>query len=219
MKKRVVVTGSSMGMGKAIANRFLKEGHLVFGLDRMEATIEHKNYTHYVCDVVNEDSLPEIEHVNILINNAGVQTISMQDIEVNLYGVIHCTKKYALQPEICAIVNQASVSAHNGAEFPEYVASKGGVLAYTKWTAKEVAKYGATANSISFGGVCTELNAHVMEEESFWDDIMFMTPLKKWASVEEAAEWIYFIACVNKSMTAQDVIVDNGEMYNHRFVW
>ena len=48
---------------------------------------------------------------------------------------------------------------------------------------------------------------------------MSMTPLKKWASAKEAAEWIYFVAKVNKSMSGQDIIVDNLEMLNHRFVW
>ncbi|MDO5154624.1 MAG: SDR family oxidoreductase [Eubacteriales bacterium] len=217
---RVVVTGSSTGMGKAIAKKYLKEGHQVFGLDQKDATIEHEHYIHYVCDVSDAKSLPEIEDINILVNNAGVQSMeNMRDIDVNLRGVMHCTNRYGLQPSIRAILNQASVSAHNGAEFPEYVASKGGVLSYTKWTAKEIAQYGAVANSISFGGVITQLNAPVMQDGKMWDEIMSMTPLKKWATVDEAAEWVYFLTVVNKSMTAQDVIVDNGEMYNHRFVW
>lgn len=217
---KVLITGATHGMGKTAALKFLEQGHDVIGLDVLDASIEHENYQHCVCDVSDIESLPVIEGVEVLINNAGIQSISeRKDIDVNLKGVINCTEKYGLQSSIKAIVNQASVSAHNGAEFPEYVASKGGVLAYTKWTAKEVAKYGACANSISFGGVITDLNNKVMEDEKLWNDIMSMTPLKKWATVEEAAEWIYFIAVINKSMTAQDIIIDNGEFYNHKFVW
>jgi len=106
----------------------------------------------------------------------------------------------------------ASVSA-------QYVASKGGVLAYTKWTANEIAKYGATCNSLSFGGVITDLNKPVLDDEDKWNKIMDVTPLKKWATAEEAAEWTYFISVNNKSMTSQDVIIDNGESSFTQFVW
>ena len=156
--------------------------------------------------------------LNILINNAGVQD-SGRDIDVNLRGTIYCTEKYGIQPNIKSIVMTASVSAHNGAEFPEYCASKGGVLAYTKNVALRVAKYGATCNSISAGGVITELNAHILENPALWDQVMAETLLPKWATVEEMAEWTYFLAVVNQSMTAQDILIDNGEIAKANFVW
>lgn len=215
---RVVVTGSSKGMGVEIAKKFLREGYEVCGLDVEEASIFDTHYHHYQCDVANKNSLPNIQGVNILINNAGVQN-SGRDIEVNLKGVINCTEKYGLQPSIKSVLNQASVSAHNGAEFGEYTASKGGVLSYTVWTAKQIAQYGATCNSLSFGGVLTELNKPVIEDKEAWEEIMMMTPLRKWATEKEAAEWVYFMTVINKSATGQDVIVDNGEMTNHSFVW
>ena len=187
-------------------------------MDIAESAIFDRHYQHHRCDVSDKDSLPEIEGVNILINNAGVQNTD-RDIDVNLKGTIYCTEKYGLQPQICSILNQASVSAHNGAEFAEYVASKGGVLSYTKCVAKTIAEYGATCNSLSFGGVETELNKPVMEDREAWEEIMMMTPLKKWASEKEAAEWAYFITVVNKSATGQDFIIDNGEILNHHFIW
>lgn len=218
--KVVVVTGSSEGMGKEIAYRFLEKGHIVIGLDIKPPTIFEPRFVHYTCDVADKSTLPELPgvEVGILINNAGVQN-SGRDIDVNLRGVINCTEKYGLQPAIEAIVNQASVSAHNGAEFPEYVASKGGVLSYTVWTAKEVAKYGATCNSLSFGGVLTDLNKNIIDDTECWNEIMSMTPLAKWATASEAADWVYFVAAVNRSMTGQDIIIDNGETRNHKFVW
>lgn len=215
----VVITGTSTGIGREAARKFLKEGHTVYGLDKCESTIVDERYTHCICDVSNPDSLPDIHNVNILINNAGVQN-SGRDIDVNLKGVINCTNKYAFQPKIISVLNQASVSAHNGAEFPEYSASKGGVLAYTVSIAKKLAElFRATCNSISFGGVVTPLNKPVIQDSESWHKIMDMTPLKKWVEVKEAAEWIYFLTAVNRSMTAQDVIIDNGEMNNHTFVW
>ena len=220
----VVITGSSQGIGFETAKYFLERGHVVHGIDIDSNKIEElypdlsKRYVHHVADVSNIDQLPIIENIDILVNNAGVQNTS-RDIAVNLCGVINCTERYGLTSDIKSIVNLASVSAHNGAEFPEYVASKGGVLAYTKWTAKEVAKYGATCNSLSFGGVLTELNRPVIEYAESWNTIMSMTPLKKWMTSYECAEWIYFVSVVNKSMSGQDIIIDNLETLNHQFVW
>lgn len=214
----VVITGSSKGMGREIALKFLTNGHIVYGIDIQPSTIESDSYHHYQCDVAEPDSLPDIEGVNILINNAGVEG-THRDIDINLKGVINCTQKYGLQPSISSILNQASSSASNGSDFPEYVASKGGVKSYTIWTSKEIAKYGAICNSISFGGVLTPVNSPVIDDEEAWDKIMMMTPLRKWATEKEAAEWAYFLCVVNRSCTGQDIIIDNGEFYNHQFVW
>lgn len=218
---KVVVTGASYGIGRAVAELFLerREDCIVVGIDRSVATIEHERYVHCQHKISGYGTLPEIRDVNILINNAGTQSEDEDNINVNLRGLIQCTEEFGLQPRIQAIVNIASTSAHNGAEFPQYVASKGGVLAYTKWTAMEVAKYGATCNSISPGGVVTGMNKHILEDPDLYKQVLDETLLHRWASAEEIAEWVYFVAVVNKSMTGQDIIIDNGELSKFNFVW
>lgn len=222
MINTVLVTGSCSGMGKAITLEFLNHGHLVVGIDRLgcpKDLEEYTNYNHFVADVADPSSLPSIERVEILINNAGVQGTD-SDIDVNLKGVINCTEKYALNnPYITAVLNQASAAAHLGNDFPQYVASKGGVIAYTKWTAKEIAKYGATCNSISLGGVVTLSNGPVIYSEELWQQVMDLTPLHKWCSEDEVAKWVYFLTTVNKSASGQDFVIDNLESLNGRFVW
>lgn len=218
----VLITGSASGIGLKCVRKFLHEGHTVYGIDIQPLTDSlgeyRRNYFHVLTDVRNKKDLPNAKSINILINNAGAQN-SEDDIDTNLKGLINTTEKYGLQPKIKSIVNMASVSAHTGAEFPRYAASKGGVLAYTKWTANEIAKYGATCNSLSFGGVSTSLNESVMKDKEKWFEIMRLTPLKKWATPQEAAEWTYFISVINKSMTGQDIIIDNGETSKTNFVW
>ena len=130
-----------------------------------------------------------------------------------------CTEKYALRPGIKSVVNIVSVSAHNGAEFPRYAASKGGLLTYTRWTAQEIAKYGAVCNSVSPGGVITSSNNHIIQSEELYKRVCDETLLSKWATPEEIAEWVYFMAAVNRSATAQDIVIDNGEMAKFNFVW
>ena len=215
----VVITGSSKGIGLATATKFLSSGFIVHGIDLEQGTIQHKNYIHYRVDITEYGNLPHIDNVNYLINNAGIQSNDISVIDTNLIALIKITEKYGLQPNIKSIVNVGSVSAHTGEEFPWYAASKGGVLPYTKAIANEIAKYGATCNSISPGGVLTELNQSVIDDKECWSKIMEVTPLKKWASAEEISEWIYFMSVVNESMTGQDIIIDNGEMINSKFVW
>ncbi len=214
---KIVITGTSNGIGKAIAEKFLSLGHCVFGIDKCTATITHPNYTHIVADIF-ADNLPEISDVEILINNAGVQN-SKDDIDVNLKGTIRVTEKYAFQNKIASVLFVASASARTGSEFPEYAASKGGIVAYMKNVALRVAKYNATSNSISPGGVYTDLNEHVISNHTLWKHIMKQTLIQKWATTEEIAEWAYFVTVVNKSMTAQDILIDNGEDAKSDFVW
>ncbi len=214
---KVMITGTSQGIGEAIARMFLDRGHTVFGIDRKEASIVHDAYTHYQCDVRDREHLPEINGVEILINNAGTQ--NEDDIDINLKAVLYITEKYGMQPCIKAILTIGSASAHTGAEFPEYCASKGGILAYTKNAALRAAQYGATCNSLDPGGVLTPLNECVINDPVLWQQIMDETPLKRWATTEEIAEWAYFLTVVNKFCTGQSILVDGGEAINYHFVW
>ena len=215
----VLITGTSSGIGKAAALLFLQNGFTVYGIDIKDSSIEDDNYHHYIADIKDKDSLPSLPEIDILINNAGVQN-SGHDIDTNLKGSINVTEKYGIHEGIKSILFNASASASTGYEFGEYVASKAGLIGYMKNIACKVAKYKATCNSLSLGGVVTDLNKPVMEDKKMWQKIMDVTPLKKWATVEEVASWIYFLTVINKSASGIDIVVDNGESnLNNTFVW
>lgn len=214
---KVLITGTSQGIGKAIAELFISKGHNVIGIDRQESSITDDSYTHYKCDIREYDNLPEIAGVEVLINNAGTQ--NEDDININLKSLIKITERYGLQDSIKSILNIGSASGHTGSEFPEYAASKGGVIAYTKNVALRVAQYGATCNSLDPGGVMTPLNDCVINDAGLWSEIMEQTPLKRWASTEEIARWAYFLTVTNTFCTGQSIVVDGGESINSHFVW
>lgn len=216
---KVLITGTSRGIGLAVAKRFLKEGYEVFGLDLLNSNINDDKYQHFECDIKDKNSLPELKDIEIVFNNAGLQN-SDDDVENNLRGTINVTEKYCFQPSIKAVLFNASASARNGYEFPEYVASKAGIVGYMKNVACRLARKGVVVNSISLGGVLTESNKPVIENKQCWDEIMKAIPLKKWMSEEEVADWVIFLTTINKSMSGQDILIDNGENdLNSTFVW
>lgn len=222
----VLITGTSQGIGLACARLFLERGHRVWGIDIQPSTIEHEHYQHFLANVVEKNQLPANLEPELIVNNAGVQG-SADDIAVNLVGTMNVTETYAFAgeglaatpaPRIRSVVNVGSASGHTGSEFPAYAASKGGILAYTKNVANRLAPQ-AICNSVDPGGVLTELNRCVMDDERMWGRIMDLTPLRRWATPAEIAEWVYFVGVTNRFMTGQNLLVDGGEAGRSEFVW
>ena len=216
---KILISGTSKGIGFSITNYFLDKGYIVYGLDILDSTIKNKNYHHYKVDIKNKDELPDIEGIEYIFHNAGSQN-SLDDIDNNLKGTINVNEKYAFNKNIKSILFNASASARSGFEFPQYVASKAGLVGYMKNVACRLAKYKATVNSLSLGGVNTESNNVLIKNKKYFNKIMEVTPLKKWMELDEVNKWVYFLLIENKSMTGQDILIDNGEYnLNNTFLW
>lgn len=221
--KKVIITGASNGIGKAAAEYFILKNYEVIGMDKEPSSINSVpgRYKHYQLDLRDAEALPDLKNIAIIINNAGTQN-SEDDIGNNLKTAYNVTEKYAFQESIKAVLFLASASAHTGFEFPLYSASKAGMIGYMKNVAWRLAKdpYKAVCNSLSCGGVLTDLNKPVTRDLVLWRKIMEVTPLKRWASTDEIAKWIYFLTVENKFATGQDFLVDGGEKdCNCTFVW
>ena len=213
----VVISGTSSGIGEAIARTFLEREHEVSGLDVRDASIDHPNYRHFVHDIRNAD-FPPLPPAHIVIANAG--TLDEHDaIEVNLTATIGYTNHFVQSPSLRSVLIIASASARNGAEFPLYVASKAGIVGFAKNLALQLAPRGVTCNSISPGGVITPANRHILENEELYAQVLDETLLHKWAEAEEIAELAYFLTVTNRSITGEDILVDNGEMLRSNFIW
>ena len=213
----VFVTGASRGIGLAIAERFLAEGHEVFGFDIGPAGIVHPAYTHITHDVRDEAPLC-VPDPDVIVNNAG--TLEEKDaVAVNLLGSIRFTERFRDRPGLRSVLFIASASARNGAEFPYYVASKAGLVGYMKNLALALAPRGITVNSISPGGVKTDMNRHILESPELFKKVLDETLLNKWAEPSEIADLAYYLTVTNRSITGEDVLIDNGEMLRSNFIW
>ena len=219
-KLKVLITGTTQGIGEAIAAKFLDEGHEVIGFDitppKPSCCINGK-WTFYKVDVSNKNQLPELEKINIIINNAGVPD-EERAIAVNLMGYINVAEKYAFRSCVRSVLNINSIATHTGIEMPLYCASQGGRHAYTKNLTLRLAKHDITVNSISCGGIITEWNRKILEQKELNNKVIRETLLKKWAKASEVADLAYFLTVTNKSITGQDIVLDNGETANYNYI-
>lgn len=220
---KVLITGTSCGVGRAAAVKFLDEGYEVVGLDVKEPSIIHENYTHYISDVSDAKSLPDVDGINYLVNNAGIVTPQKYAIFVNLYGYINVLEKYGNDPELKSIVQIGSTASTKGYDNIRYCASQGGRDALTKWAANNFGKdpRHVIVNSLNLDGIVaadpergiqgTSLEPELYAQPELMEEIANLSVLKKLATVEEIAEWIFFLLVKNTVMTGQIINID-GEL-------
>ncbi len=170
-----------------------------------------------------QKALDKFNKINILINNAGITRdgllIRMNDtdwdavLNVNLKGTFNCTKMVAkamMKERAGKIVNIASIIGIVGnAGQANYAASKGGIIAFTKSAAKELASRNINVNAIAPGFIETHMTAKLSQDAK--DGIMKRIPLGKWGSVDDIANTaLFLVSDASAYITGQVVQVDGG---------
>lgn len=220
-KGKVLITGTCTGIGHASVIKFLTEGYQVHGFDIYDigADLKHAGgYTHHIVDVSKPETFPEIDGIDILVNNAGTDYEPLC-MEVNAMGYFYIAEKYAvLNRNIKALVNVCSISATTGIEPPLYVMSQGARYSYTKNLALRLSHRGVLVNAIVPAGIYSPLNDWLIEDDPLMEAVKNETLLKKWSDPSEAAELIYYLTVVNKSIQGQFIPMDNGESAKHNFI-
>lgn len=232
--KVVLVTGGSRGIGKAIAEKFNENGAKVIVTYRNSIDADYfdsKNIRHFKSDVsntteVNElvDSIvKEFEKIDIVVNNAGItkdgllMRMSEDDwdsvLDTNLKGVFNVTKAVTrpmMSKRYGRIINITSVVGIIGnAGQSNYVASKAGVIGFTKSVAKELASRKITVNAVAPGFIETEMTDTLSEDVK--QNYLNTIPLKRFAKSEEVAALVLFLASDNASyITGQTISIDGG---------
>jgi 3-oxoacyl-(acyl-carrier-protein) reductase len=169
-----------------------------------------------------KEVLDKWQRLDILVNNAGItrdrSMRKMTDddwaevINVNLNGTFYCTSAALpamINQRFGRIINIASVVGQMGAfGQANYSASKGGIIAFTKTLALEMAKFNITANAIAPGFTSTEMVDAIPEEIAA--QIKAKIPLGRFASVEEVAKAAGFLAADADYVTGQELNVNGG---------
>ncbi len=166
--------------------------------------------------------LDEFKRLDILVNNAGItrdKTLrKMMDddwnhvISVNLNGTYYCTSAAVpimIEQKFGRIINIASYVGQAG-NFGQanYAASKGGVIAFTKTAALELAKHNITANAIAPGFTCTEMLSQI--PANILDQIKAKIPLGRLAMPDEIAKAVVFLAADGDYITGQQININGG---------
>jgi acetoacetyl-CoA reductase len=166
--------------------------------------------------------LAKWKRIDILVNNAGItrdkslrkMTVEEWDkvIDVNLNGTFYCTDATLptmIEQKFGRIVNITSVIGQGGGfGQANYAASKGGITAFTKTLALEMAKFNITANCIAPGYIDTDMVAKVPEE--VLDKIRAMIPLRRLGKPEEIAKAVAFLVSDADYVTGQEIAINGG---------
>jgi acetoacetyl-CoA reductase/3-oxoacyl-[acyl-carrier protein] reductase len=160
--------------------------------------------------------------LDILINNAGItrdrslRKMTDEDwldvINTNLNSVFYCTSAampIMVEQRYGRIINISSMNGQTSAfGQANYAASKGGIIAFTKTAAAELARYGVTVNTVAPGFTETDMFAAVPDE--LQTQIKGRIPMGRFAEPEEIAEAVVFLACGGAYITGQQINVNGG---------
>lgn len=240
--KTVLVTGATRGIGLAIAQEFAKAGaNLAICASRETglkeaaeklAALGAKVYTQVVnisnaenCDSFVENALKEFGQIDVLVNNAGITkdnlTVRMSEedfdavINVNLKGTFLMSKaalKVMFKKRCGNIVNISSVVGEMGNPGQaNYVASKAGVIGLTKTFAKEFGSRGVRVNAVAPGFVQTAMTDQLPQEVKA--KALEAVPLKRFATAEDIAKAVLFLASEDAAYITGHVLAVNGGLY------
>lgn len=236
-KKTALITGAARGIGRAIAETFAANGvdliitchHSNEQLLQLQKELQNTysvTCRTFVGDLGDENCVRElytnIEETDILINNAGISHVGLlQDMTLaewnrimasNLTSAFLCSK-YAipmmLQKQSGKILNISSVWGNTGASMEvAYSASKGGMNAFTKALAKELAPSNIQVNAIACGLIDTEMNQHLSDDEK--QQIINEIPANRMGLPEDVAKLAFSLCAEHSYLTGQVITLDGG---------
>ncbi|ACO03991.1 MAG TPA: 3-oxoacyl-[acyl-carrier-protein] reductase [Persephonella sp.] len=238
--KLVLVTGSTRGIGKAIATAFAQKGAdvIVTGRNKANAELVAQNISNefgvnaygveldFSKDIKEQwKEIDKIGHVDILVNNAGLTRdtlfIRMKDedwnevINANLTGTFKVTQlavKGMMKKRWGRIINISSIIGFIGNPGQvNYSTTKAGLIGFTKSLAKELASRNITVNAVAPGFIETDMTAELPAELK--EKYLEQIPLGRFGKAEDVANTVLFLASDYASYITGETIHVNGGMY------
>lgn len=239
MKKTIIVTGVTGGIGSQIARKFILMGDIVIGVYNNSESVAMQlkkefgaNLHLYKCDLSDFDCgeklLLYIEEKglqpDLLINNAGISIIGLlQDLTKDFWNNIwntNVTSAISLSKALIPlflrnghgkIINISSVWGERGASCEvAYSATKGAINSFTKALAKELAPSNIQVNALSCGIIDTKMNSHLSSEDI--SSIVEEIPAERMGTPQDVADAVLSLTDFNSYMTGQIITIDGGWM-------
>lgn len=230
MKKTVVVTGGTRGIGSAVSQVLSEAGWHVIAATVSQAEIDGfdgpRDIDLRVIDVTDDDSVnslfASLTQLDGLVNCAGILqrgaeydlAVFQKVIDVNLTGTMRCC--VAAEPLLSqrdgAIVNLASMlSTFGGPLVPAYSASKGGVAQLTKSLAGHWAANGIRVNAVAPGWIETEMTQGLRDAPERANTILNRTPMNRWGKASEVGNLVKWLLSEEASFVTGSIYpVDGG---------
>ncbi|MEZ4670510.1 MAG: glucose 1-dehydrogenase [Anaerolineae bacterium] len=240
--KVALVTGAGRGIGRAIAQGFSDSGARVAVNDidaqsaTMTAGILSGDANAYVADVRDSAAVQnmvdkvvaDFGRLDILVNNAGVEPrasiLDMSDdewrdaISTNLDAAFYTSRSAGRVMKAAGegvIVNISSIAGHNIpiALRSGYVASKAGLIGFTRECAREFAAYGIRVNAVCPGVIETEMTAHLRENREQMAKWLADIPQARLGNPEDVVGLVLFLCSdASRYLTGQAINVDGGKV-------
>lgn len=229
MKKRVLITGSTRGIGQAIARKFTSEGAYIIGTGTSES--RPANVDEYIkCDFTKYDDLENLCHavktleINVLINNAGINIINdfcnidpadfLRVQHVNVYAPFRLSQSVIPFMKAQGWGRVVSISSVWGKISKQgrasYSTSKFGIDGMMLSMANEFAEQGILCNCVAPGFIDTEMTWKNLGQDGV-DQILKNVPIKRLAKVEEVANLVYMLGSEqNTYISGQNIAIDGG---------
>ncbi|MCR4662219.1 MAG: SDR family oxidoreductase [Clostridia bacterium] len=239
MKKTIVISGASGGIGNSLVNEYVKNNYFVIGLynsndeniNTLRQKYSNKEAFFYKCDFSKIDTLENtlnnilspFSKIDTLINNAGIDSEELftetqtQNIinmfNINLISSMILTKivlRKMLHYKEGNIINISSIwGLHGGSCEVVYSTTKGGLISFTKSLAKEVGLSSIRVNCLVCGMIDTKMNDRYSNDEKL--DFLKNTSLNRIGKPEEVAKACLFLSEDTSSyITGQIISIDGG---------
>ncbi len=225
MIKTILITGTSRGIGKYLAEYYVKNGYAVIGCSRKKQS-DTKNYQHFICDIRDEKDVKTLfrqiskkyNSIDILINNAGIASMNHSLLtrvstaknifNTNFIGTfLFCREaaKLMQKNKFGRIINFSTIAVPLSLEGEAiYVASKSAIISLTKILSKELSNFGITVNAIGPTPIKTDLIKSIPEKKI--KDLLNYQTIKRYGELNDISNVIdFFISEKSNFITGQEI--------------